>query len=214
MLSTSDCYLESIKLRFQAKWYKKYWVESSNKFTRGANSQYFTNVGNLEKNNHLKANLPAPTALGSLLSSTKSISTSFSLLPSGYSNIFSNISFNALSEYLENTQFNASIANFVNTGQGSSTFLSHSDFIDNSRFFKKANATLPPLQIVSTPSTKIKETGNLFLLHFSDTSDLGVHKNTPSNAYLTLKQKRYSRRKNISYRSQHVVADSGVNNYR
>lgn len=144
------------------------------------------------------------------MSSNKSAATSFSFLPSGYSKVFSDSSFSGVSNYLENAQFNTGIANFLNFNQNSSTLLAHSDFIDNSRFFKKANATLSPLQIVSTPSTKIKETGNLFLLHFSDTSDLGVHKNTPSNAYLTLKQKRYNRRKNISYRSQHVVADSGV----
>jgi|LauGreDrversion4_2_1035121.scaffolds.fasta_scaffold72362_2 heme/copper-type cytochrome/quinol oxidase subunit 2 len=89
--------------------------------------------------------------------------------------------------------------------------ITHPDLDENSRWVKRSFGKNAPLRIVKYPVSNISD-DNLFKLRFNDTESTLKHKNIPNTTYLTLKQKRYKRRKKILLFSKLFKNDSGVKN--
>lgn len=96
---------------------------------------------------------------------------------------------------------------FLNDYKNSNYILvnNHNDLIDSSRVFKRGMGTKLPLRIIKYPisselnnnSFYTNDTINLFRFRFNKTNANIEHKLTPQAIFLTLKQKRYRRRKKI-----------------
>jgi hypothetical protein len=74
--------------------------------------------------------------------------------------------------------------------------ITHPDLDENTRFIKRSFGKNAPLKIIKYPITN-NNIDNLFKLRFNDEESTLKHKNVPNTTYLTLKQKRYKRRKKI-----------------
>lgn len=81
----------------------------------------------------------------------------------------------------------------------------YSDFADSSRFVKRTQGVILPLRVVKFPfgldntfDTNYKAGSlSLFSLKFNDVEDSLKHKNVPHTSYFSVKQKRYTKKKNI-----------------
>jgi len=84
-------------------------------------------------------------------------------------------------------------------GKNQYSSVSHGEFLENSRFFKKSQGGALPFRLVK--ELKFDGCGvsnDLFALRYNNLEGKIVHKNTANNIYFIFKQKRYSRRKNIN----------------
>ena len=102
---------------------------------------------------------------------------------------------NCLYNFSENSQNNKYLYNF-----------NHSEYNEVNRWVKKSDTIKMPLRLIKNPlkffnfsesSLNTEISNNLFQLKFNDTSELLHHKKVPLTNYLTLKQKRYTRRERI-----------------
>jgi len=91
--------------------------------------------------------------------------------------------FNFLEKSLENKQYD--------------NLITHSDLDDNSRWAKRSFGKNSPLRLVKYPVSDENFSNTLFKLRFNDSESALKHKTVPNTTYLTLKQKRYKRRKKI-----------------
>jgi hypothetical protein len=81
----------------------------------------------------------------------------------------------------------------------------HNDLIDSSRVFKRGTGVKLPLRIIKYPITNElnnstfynNEQISLFRFRFNKNNANIEHKLTPQSIFLTIKQKRYRRRKKI-----------------
>jgi hypothetical protein len=93
----------------------------------------------------------------------------------------------------------------------------YNDFLEVNRWAKRSQGTNSPLRIIKYPiSNKTNFDFNsdivdLFKLRFSDNETSIKHKPTPHSTFLTMKQKRYKRRKLIPARVK-FQKDSNGNN--
>lgn len=134
---------------------------------------------------------------------------------------WTNSFFSNLNEkYIYNLQSYSSLKNVVNNSKSIINMLSqdffsdqktknlflHNDFIENSRSFKRSQGVNKPLRLIKLPLTlddkiieDLKNTNDLDLFRVRlNTENLKINnKNYANNPYLTLKQKKYSRKKTI-----------------
>jgi len=93
--------------------------------------------------------------------------------------------------------------NFLrNTSKANSTgisFITHNDFLENSRWVKRSTGKNTQLRIIKFPLVDADlNNSELFRLRFNTEESKLHHKVLPHTTYLTLKQKRYKRRKTIA----------------
>jgi hypothetical protein len=94
----------------------------------------------------------------------------------------------------------------------------YADYVESSRFIKRTQGVNLPLRIVkypfgldSTYDTNYNiSTLNLFNLKFNDTENSLKHKSVPHTSYLSIKQKRYTKKKNIPTITKYLKDESGV----
>ena len=96
----------------------------------------------------------------------------------------------------------------------------HADFSDSTRLFKKGTGTKLPLRIIKYPINNELNNNlfynedkiDLFRFRFNKNNANLEHKLTPHTVYLTIKQKRYRRRKKIDNYTVFFkdVSDSGI----
>lgn len=93
----------------------------------------------------------------------------------------------------------------------------YTDYAESSRFVKRTQGVNLPLRIVKYPfgldntydTNYNVETLNLFNLKFNDTENSLKHKTVPHTSYLSIKQKRYTKKKNISTITKYVKDENG-----
>jgi hypothetical protein len=93
----------------------------------------------------------------------------------------------------------------------------YTDYAESSRFIKRTQGINLPLRIVkypfgldSTYDTNYNvETLNLFNLKFNDTENSLKHKTVPHSSYLTIKQKRYTKKKDIPTITKYLKDSNG-----
>jgi len=93
-----------------------------------------------------------------------------------------------------------------------SNLITHMDLEDNSRWIKRSFGKNAPVRVVKYPVTEDKFETTLFKLRFNDSESKLVHKPVPNTTYLTLKQKRYKRRKKIPLFTKLYKDTNGVKN--
>lgn len=151
-------------------------------------------------------------------------------LPSIYENggFFKNSSF---SKFLKSSSFlnrreqinlKTSIFNLVkidlkNNNKFSRILYNYNDFLEVNRWVKKSQGSNSPLRLIKFPlSNKTNFNFNseileLFRFRFSDSENTIKHKPVPHSTFLTMKQKRYKRRKNIPARVKYFKDEKGNN---
>ena len=94
----------------------------------------------------------------------------------------------------------------------------YADYADSSRFLKRTQGIVLPLRIVKYPfgldntygTNYNSETLNLFNLNFNDTENSLKHKTVPHSSYFSVKQKRYTKKKNIPTITKYYKDLNGV----
>ena len=91
----------------------------------------------------------------------------------------------------------------------------YNDFLEVNRWIKKSQGTNSPLRLIKYPiSNKTNfqfesDVLNLFKFRYSDSENAVKHKPVPHSTFLTMKQKRYKRRKNIPARVKYFKDSKG-----
>lgn len=104
-----------------------------------------------------------------------------------------------------------------NNNSFSKILYNYNDFLEVNRWVKKSQGTNTPLRIIKYPiSNKTNFDFNndvisIFKLRFSDNENTIKHKPVPHSTFLTMKQKRYKRRKNIPARVKYFKDSKGNN---
>jgi len=93
----------------------------------------------------------------------------------------------------------------------------YNDFLEVNRWIKKSQGTNSPLRLIKYPLTNKtnfefnSEILNLFKFRYADSENAVKHKPVPHSTFLTMKQKRYKRRKNIPARVKYFKDSKGNN---
>lgn len=147
-------------------------------------------------------------------SNTYNNSDNFILLENNFNsinkfNLTLNDDLNIKNKIFYNVINNATSNNYV------SKMSYYSDFIESSRYIKKQQGVLLPLRLIKL-NPKWNENNNfveqdLFRVRFNSGNSNVQPKNLPNDAYLSLIQKRYERKKNIGSITKFVKEDYSAN---
>jgi len=113
--------------------------------------------------------------------------------------------------------FNLLKIDFKNNNKYSRILHNYNDFLEVNRWVKRSQGTNSPIRLIKYPlSNKTNfnfnlETLELFKFRFSDPENTTKHKPVPHSTFLTMKQKRYKRRKNIPARVKYFKDAKGNN---
>jgi len=104
-----------------------------------------------------------------------------------------------------------------NNNKFSRILYNYNDFLEVNRWVKRSQGTNSPIRLIKFPiSNKTNFDFNsdvleLFRFRFSDPENTIKHKPVPHSTFLTMKQKRYKRRKNIPARVKYFKDERGNN---
>jgi hypothetical protein len=87
-----------------------------------------------------------------------------------------------------------------------------SDVSESSRLFKRQQGVKMPARLIKFPVSNMSLDNDveLFRIRFQDGDSTIMHKNNPHSTYLTLKQKRYKRKKNIPAQVKYYKDAAGI----
>ena len=234
---TSEDYIHILQLRSQNKWIKKYWTEVTEKFKKNnkANiispqeqfkiefssnySDLISNFNNYFLNNN--SNLYSSIDLYNLNTLSKNnlnkkLFNNVNLLWVDYNyNIkkFYESDYSLSNTYKNFKKNNKVLFSFFESNlieNNSNNLIIHSDLDENSRWVKRSFGKNTALRFVKYPVSSDTENFNLFKLRFNDSESQLKHKVVPNTTYLTLKQKRYKRRKKIPLFTKTFKNEFGV----
>lgn len=103
------------------------------------------------------------------------------------------------------------------SNETTNTLYYHNDFVENSRHFKRSNGVNKPLRLIKLPilfdeklvdDLKNKNELNLFRVRLNTENLKIANKEYSNNPYLTLKQKKYSRKKSIQPITRSIKVDN------
>lgn len=221
-LSTTDDYLHVIQLRSQNRWIKSYWESV---LTRTGKTKQNHSVSPIELfrsnlNNHKNFTSNLLNINSSFLINSNTLSNSsynyFFYLNSSKKNFLSesnvdNFFFSDLNlekKFYSNNlkikleQTNNFFYNFLNNKNYSLNLNTnyYSDLVESSRYIKKQQGILLPLRLIklSLNNDYSENTNNIFRLRFNSGNSNLQSKNVPNTTYMTIKQKRYERKKNLN----------------
>jgi hypothetical protein len=106
---------------------------------------------------------------------------------------------------------------YSNFSKNDKILYNYNDFLEVNRWVKRSQGTNSPLRIIKYPiSNKTNfdfgtDTISLFKFRFSENESTIKHKPTPHSTFLTMKQKRYKRRKLIPARVKFEKDSEGNN---
>nr|YP_004841738.1 cytochrome c oxidase subunit 2 [Ichthyophthirius multifiliis]AEL89280.1 cytochrome c oxidase subunit 2 [Ichthyophthirius multifiliis] len=205
-LQISDNYLHIIKLRSQNNWIKNYWEKSINISDKSnkplittPQDQFRYNINYMLQSSSINNNLD----LNLFDNQMNNFKTSFilnnkilhtfkfninTILNSNLNKVYETKQFN----YLVNTK---SILNYILNNKYFN-YINHEDFDETNRFFRRSNFKLSPMRLLKK-QFNIDNSYELFRFRFNNPNDF-ISKNNPDVVYLTLKQKRYNRKKLIN----------------
>ena len=154
-------------------------------FTNESNSAYVNNFFTLNVLNK-KVNFDTTiTNLSTLSNNVEKYSTDKFVTNQSYKTIKKNNIF--LFNFFEKLLINDNKSNLI----------LHPDLDENSRWVKRSFGKNASLRLVKYPFNNDTDSTTLFKLRFNDLDSKLKHKTVPNTTYLTLKQKRYKRRKKI-----------------
>ena len=236
-LQTSEDYIHILQLRSQNKWIKKYWTDVVDKFKKTNKAHVVSpqEKFKIEFLNKYKTNIFIDSCL------SLNLSHNYSLLSDSFENsillkrfYFNNaldfeapvlLNFNFKGYLNDDFILNESYKNFRKNNKYLYNFfeqliednkhvniITHSDLDENTRFVKRSFGKNVPIRLVKYSIDNINSENNLFKLRFNDNESTLKHKNVPNTTYLTLKQKRYKRRKKILLYNKLFKNDSGIKN--
>jgi heme/copper-type cytochrome/quinol oxidase subunit 2 len=231
-LSTTDDYLHVLQLRSQNKWIKSYWdsvinragktkqnhslspielfrthlnsISSSNLITHKINQNFLIVENNYLNNYFQNLNFKKNS---NLVNETDSILLNFNL-----SNKFFN--YNLKNQVESNYSFyNNFVSNNLNSNKNSFFNINYySDFIESSRYIKKQQGILLPVRLIKLDQKFLAESNNEFVLfrfRFNSGNSNIQSKNVPNTTYMTIKQKRYERKKSINATTKFLKDQNG-----
>lgn len=238
-LQTSEDYIHILQLRSQNKWIKKYWTDVIDKFKKtdkthiiSPQEKFKTEFFNKYKSNifldsclslysnfNLNFNNTVTPENLIFLNNSKWFKNSFNMYPNKLTNFnlspYLNNEFILDESYKNFKKQNKSLFRLFEQSYNSteySNIITHPDLEDNSRLIKRSAGKNLPLRLIKYPVSNFNDNFNLFKLRFNDNESTLKHKNVPDTTYLTLKQKRYKRRKKILLFSKVFKNDLGVKN--
>ena len=178
-----------------------------------------------EKNNLLNKNI-----WDNLLIRVNNKKKSWIDLPENLNNGFylSNLNYNSLLKSifyfnrrnqvsLKTTLYENINISFKNDNKYSRILYNYNDFLEVNRWVKKSQGKNTPLRLIKFPltnKTNFDFNSNileLFKFRFSENENSVKHKPVPNSTFLTMKQKRYKRRKNIPARVKYFKDEKGNN---
>lgn len=226
-LASTDDYLHVLQLRSQNRWIKSYWdsvISRSGKIKSNHSVSpielfrihLFENTNNLKNNNFLLEKLQINNSNSislnnyfsnfffkkSFFASTNQDDVFFFsyflnknesfLKQINYSNKF-------LFDNSHSTYFNYILNSLKNKNNFNLNY--YSDFIESSRYLKKQQGSLLPMRLIKL-DIKLNDTTNsiptLFKIRYNSGNSNLQSKNVPNTTYMTIKQKRYERKKTIN----------------
>lgn len=225
-LSSTDDYLHVLQLRSQNKWIKSYWdavISRAGKIKQNHSlspvelfrNHIYSNSLNVKNNNFLNENILLTNKyinsnlyFFNFFGKKNFFSTSFSYDDNFFfsfnneknSLFFNNINFSNKNIIETNNNF---YYNFLinNTKNNNFNINYYSDFIESSRYLKKQQGSLLPIRLIKLDLKWSEDSSNsqsLFRLRYNSGNSNLQSKNVPNTTYMTIKQKRYERKKTIS----------------
>ena len=209
-LKIANNYLHIIQIRSQNNWVKNYWDKSILDTTK------LNKINIITPQEQLRLNLINQYDLNCLnnlnVYNINYIYNSLNYLPlynifnyKGNSVIFKipyiKKDFLSNNNILNNFNFNFFYKN---------TNKNHEDFDEYNRWLKKSYGKITPTRFIKLPININSLDLNIFRFRFNDDSNKLIHKIIPDNIYLTLKQKRYNRKKTINLQVINYKNDLGV----
>ncbi len=214
IISTQENYKRLLKTDYNRR-FLTYAVYQENFFYLLKNNQNFFNfesnlVNNksrlLNSNSLLNVSLNAKLKKENWEQST--IFNNFQFFNNTVDNIFSNeiFLFNRKKQLFTRKNFwNLLTENLKKSNSNEVVLTNHPDFNEISRFFKRSSGIKSPVRLIKYPLTGLmnddfynKENLELLRFRFNDKNAKIEHKVLPHTTFLTLKQKRYKRRKVIN----------------
>ena len=118
---------------------------------------------------------------------------------------------------LKTTLFNNIDIKFFNDNKYSRMLYNYNDFLEVNRWLKRSQGSNTPLRLIKYPLTNKThfdfndDVLQIFKFRYSDPENTVKHKPVPHSTFLTMKQKRYKRRKNIPARVKYFKDANGKN---
>lgn len=223
-LSSTDDYLHVLQMRSQNRWIKSYWdavISRAGKVKQNHSlspielfrNHLYSNSSNLKKNTNLIEKLQISSNFNSnniyftnfffkksFFSSNLDLSENFFFSNTELKNefFFKNMSLSNKNtiEFSNNFYYNFI---FNNNKKNNFNINYYSDFIESSRYLKKSQGSLLPLRLIKL-DLKWSESSefDLFRVRFNSGNSNIQSKNVPNTTYMSIKQKRYERKKTIN----------------
>lgn len=212
-LQVSDDYLHILQLRSQNKWIKKYWKDLTEKYEKNKNFH----INSLQE--QLKYNFYNNKKSSSFFLNKQILKNDFNVNNTCI-DIFNNVKkYNTINDsyftknnFLFLNKFNNNLFDNFKIdllNKKSQSFLKYkfNDFLEINRWVKKSQGNNLPSRLIKYPMSNkindnIKINENIQLFKFRFYNNEGEYKNKPlsNSTFLTMKQKRYKRRKIIPLR--------------
>lgn len=239
-LSVTDDYLHVLQLRSQNKWIKSYWesvISRAGKIKQNHNvtpvELFKANLENSYNNlnfayklksklnlNNSSNNFEQSNIYLNFVSNKKNYLNNFEssdsfLLNESQSNSIKSLFNNSKNDFDTNNKIFFNILNTNNSNSYSNKISYYSDFIESSRYIKKQQGILLPIRLIKL-NQKWNDSNDftnldLFRIRFNSGNSNIQSKNVPNTTYMSIKQKRYERKKNISPITKMVKENYGAN---
>lgn len=239
-LSVTDDYLHVLQLRSQNKWIKSYWesvISRAGKIKQNHNvtpvELFKANLENSYNNlnfayklksklnlNNSSNNFEQSNIYLNFISNKKNYLNNFEssdsfLLNESQSNSIKYLFNNSKNDFDTNNKIFFNILNTNNNNSYSNKISYYSDFIESSRYIKKQQGILLPIRLIKL-NQKWNDSNDftnldLFRIRFNSGNSNIQSKNVPNTTYMSIKQKRYERKKNISPITKMVKENYGAN---
>lgn len=239
-LSVTDDYLHVLQLRSQNKWIKSYWesvISRAGKIKQNHNvtpvELFKANLENSYNNlnfayklksklnlNNSSNNFEQSNIYLNFISNKKNYLNNFEssdsfLLNESQSNSIKYLFNNSKNDFDTNNKIFFNILNTNNNNSYSNKISYYSDFIESSRYIKKQQGILLPIRLIKL-NQKWNDSSDftnldLFRIRFNSGNSNIQSKNVPNTTYMSIKQKRYERKKNISPITKMVKENYGAN---
>lgn len=211
---TNKAHIVSPQENFKIEYFNKFNFNTFSKKSQNfslSSSQNFVNFDNNLNNNQYFDNFFRLNVLNKSKFYSEPLFTDSDLL----SNNVEKFSTSLPLEYSSIKKSNLFVFNFFENlllNNKKSNLITHMDLEENSRWIKRSFGKNAALRLVKYPVTEDKFETTMFKLRFNDLESKLTHKPVPNTTYLTLKQKRYKRRKKIPLFTKLYKDTNGVKN--
>lgn len=211
---TNKTHVVSPQENFKIEYFNKFNFNSFSKKTQNFTLSYSQNIVNFDNNlnnNQYFDNFFKLNVLNKAKFYNEPLFSNFELLNNNVEKYTSSF----VLDYIPLKKKNLFVFNFFENlllNNNKSNLITHVDLEENSRWIKRSFGKNTPLRVVKYPVSEDKFETTMFKLRFNDGESKLTHKPVPNTTYLTLKQKRYKRRKKIPLFTKLYKDTNGVKN--